>query len=60
MTQFIRDALTKGRSFVIVEQNISLLKDIASFIIGLERGQTVFKVPASSVSREELIDLLRI
>jgi branched-chain amino acid transport system ATP-binding protein len=58
MAQAINQAKTKGRSFIVVEQNLSLVEQIADRAILLDHGNVVFSGPFGSGTRAQLQSLM--
>ena len=60
MAGAIRDAAAGGRAFLIVEQNLNLIEDVANRVYLLDRGTCVYDAPNGPDLRAALLDRLRI
>ena len=60
MAGAIRDAAAGGRAFLIVEQNLNLIEDVADRVYLLDRGTCVYDAPNGPDLRAALLDRLRI
>ena len=61
MAGAIRDAAAgSGRAFLIVEQNLNLIEDVADRVYLLDRGTCVYDAPNGPDLRTALLDRLRI
>ena len=61
MAGAIRDAAAgSGRAFLIVEQNLNLIEDVADRVYLLDRGTCVYDAPNGPDLRAALLDRLRI
>ena len=60
MAGAIRDAAAGGRAFLVVEQNLNLIEDVADRVYLLDRGTCVYDAPNGPDLRAALLDRLRI
>lgn len=55
MADLINDAKSGGRSFLVVEQNLSMVSRIADYIFVLDHGEVVLEGTVDALSRESII-----
>ncbi|WP_136660612.1 ATP-binding cassette domain-containing protein [Nitratireductor sp. XY-223] len=60
MAQFILEAKAAGRSFLIVEQNLTLVEEAADHVYLLDHGECVFETARTDNLRETLSERLQI
>lgn len=60
MQNCILDKQNAGVSIVLVEQNLSMLMDVADHFVGLDSGRTVFESVKEQCSREDLLKVLSV
>ena len=60
MAGAIRDAAAGGRAFLVVEQNLNLIEDVADRVYLLDRGACTYDAPNGPDLRAALLDRLRI
>lgn len=51
---------SEGTSFLLIEQNLNMLTDVADNFLGIESGSVVFEGEKASTKREHLIALLTV
>ena len=60
MAEVIRQARSKGRSFLIVEQNLSLVEAVADHVYLLDHGECVFDTENDKEMRQTISDRLNL
>ena len=55
MTDLVLQARHDQRSFVIVEQNIHFLENVADYLIVMDQGRIVLEGPAVTIKRADII-----
>lgn len=60
MAAAIREAAAGGRAFLVVEQNLNLVEEVADRVYLLDRGACVYDAPNGPDLRAALLDRLRI
>ena len=60
MVAAIREAAAGGRAFLVVEQNLNLVEEVADRVYLLDRGACVYDAPNGPDLRAALLDRLRI
>ena len=60
MAGAVREAAKGGRAFLIVEQNLNLVEEVADRVYLLDRGSCVFDAPNGPGLRAALLEMLRI
>ena len=60
MAEAVRDAAKAGRAFLVVEQNLNFIEEVADRVYLLDRGACVFDAPNGPELRAALLDRLRI
>ena len=60
MAAAIRDGVAGGRAFLVVEQNLNLIVDVADRVYLLDRGACVYDAPNGPDLRAALLERLRI
>ena len=60
MAEAIGEAAGSGRAFLIVEQNLNLIEEVADRVYLLDRGSCVFDAPNGPELRTALLERLRI
>ena len=60
MAAAIREAAAGGRAFLVVEQNLNLIEEVADRVYLLDRGACVFDAPNGPDLRAALLERLRI
>ena len=60
MAEAIGQAAERGRTFLVVEQNLNLIEDVADRVYLLDRGSCVFDAPNGPELRAALLERLRI
>ncbi len=60
MQECIERRKAKGTSFVLVEQNMSMLTSISDFYIGIDSGRIVFESDKKSASRQDILSVLSV
>ena len=60
MAQAVRDAAKAGRAFLIVEQNLNFIEEVADRVYLLDRGACVFDAPNGPDLRPALLERLQL
>ena len=60
MAAAIREAASGGRAFLVVEQNLNLVEEVADRVYLLDRGACVYDAPNGPDLRAALQERLRI
>ncbi len=60
MAQMIQEQTSLGASFIIVDQNLNLMSQVAHHVYLLEHGECLFSAPNSTEIQEEIVKRLQI
>jgi len=60
MTEVMEDAAAAGRAFLIVEQNLNVIEQLADRVHLLDHGECVFEAKRGSNLRDDVMERLRI
>ncbi|MEZ5738823.1 MAG: ATP-binding cassette domain-containing protein [Burkholderiaceae bacterium] len=60
MAQRIEQQSRLGRAFIIMEQNLGLVQRVCDQVIGLDQGRVVLRGDAATLSRDDLLAVLRV
>ncbi len=60
MADMIREQVAAGRAFVIVEQNIGFIGDLAHELLIMDHGECVLQSAAAEVDRARILDHMRV
>jgi ABC-type branched-subunit amino acid transport system ATPase component len=54
MARLVAEAKSAGRSFIIVEQNLTFIEQVADDVIVLDHGESVLAGPFAALGRDAL------